>query len=286
MKTSWGIPLATDYLRDIDITVAHALSEDIGSGDITAGLIDTSHVSEAEVLTREQAVICGQDWVNEVFSQINPTTVLKWMIQDGDQVPADTVLCRIHGKTQSLLTAERTALNFLQTLSATATRTNRLVQLVSHTDVNLLDTRKTLPGLRLAQKYAVMTGGGQNHRIGLFDAFLIKENHIAASGSIENAIRKARRLSPGTMLEVEVENLDELRLALKSSPDRILLDNFSLADIRQAVIEAGQSVELEASGGIESDRNLIAIAETGVDYISIGALTKHCRAIDLSMLFI
>ncbi len=278
--------MATDYLRDINITVALALSEDIGSGDITAGLIDTSQVSEAEVLTREQAVICGQDWVNEVFSQIDPTAVLKWMIQDGDQVPAGTVLCRIHGKTQSLLTAERTALNFLQTLSATATRTNRLVQLVSHTDVNLLDTRKTFPGLRLAQKYAVMTGGGQNHRIGLFDAFLIKENHIAASGSIENAVRKARRLSPGTMLEVEVESLDELRLALKSSPDRILLDNFSVADIRQAVIEAGQSVELEASGDIESDRDLIEIAETGVDYISIGALTKHCRAIDLSMLFI
>ena len=278
--------MATDYLRDINITVALALSEDIGSGDITAGLIDTSQVSEAEVLTREQAVICGQDWVNEVFSQIDPTAVLKWMIQDGDQVPAGTVLCRIHGKTQSLLTAERTALNFLQTLSATATRTNSLVQLVSHTDVNLLDTRKTFPGLRLAQKYAVMTGGGQNHRIGLFDAFLIKENHIAASGSIENAVRKARRLSPGTMLEVEVESLDELRLALKSSPDRILLDNFSVADIRQAVIEAGQSVELEASGDIESDRDLIEIAETGVDYISIGALTKHCRAIDLSMLFI
>ena len=278
--------MATDYLRDINITVALALSEDIGSGDITAGLIDTSQVSEAEVLTREQAVICGQDWVNEVFSQIDPTAVLKWMIQDGDQVPAGTVLCRIHGKTQSLLTAERITLNFLQTLSATATRTNRLVQLVSHTDVNLLDTRKTFPGLRLAQKYAVMTGGGQNHRIGLFDAFLIKENHIAASGSIENAVRKARRLSPGTMLEVEVESLDELRLALKSSPDRILLDNFSVADIRQAVIEAGQSVELEASGDIESDRDLIEIAETGVDYISIGALTKHCRAIDLSMLFI
>ena len=286
MKTCWGIPLATDYLRDINITVALALSEDIGSGDITAGLIDTSQVSEAEVLTREQAVICGQVWVNEVFSQIDPTAVLKWMIQDGDQVPAGTVLCRIHGKTQSLLTAERTALNFLQTLSATATRTNSLVQLVSHTDVNLLDTRKTIPGLRLAQKYAVMTGGGHNHRIGLFDAFLIKENHIAASGSIENAVRKARRLSPGTMLEVEVESLDELRLALKSSPDRILLDNFSVADIRQAVIEAGQSVELEASGDIESDRDLIEIAETGVDYISIGALTKHCRAIDLSMLFI
>lgn len=285
-KTFWGIPLATDYLHDINITIARTLSEDIGSGDITAGLIDPSQVSDAEILTREQAVICGQDWVNEVFSQIDSTAVLKWMIQDGDQVPAGTVLCRIHGKTQSLLTAERTALNFLQTLSATATRTNRLVQLVSHTDVNLLDTRKTIPGLRLAQKYAVMTGGGQNHRIGLFDAFLIKENHIAASGSIENAVRKARRLSPGTMLEVEVENLDELRLALKSRPDRILLDNFNVADIRYAVIEAGQSVELEASGDIESDRDLIEIAETGVDFISIGALTKHCRAIDLSMLFI
>ena len=240
VKTCWGIPLATDYLRDINITVARTLSEDIGSGDITAGLIDPSQVSEAEVLTREPAVICGQDWVNEVFSQIDPATVLKWMIQDGDQVPAGTVLCRIHGKTQCLLTAERTALNFLQTLSATATRTNRMVQLVSHTDVTLLDTRKTIPGLRLAQKYAVMTGGGQNHRIGLFDAFLIKENHIVASGSIENAVRKARRLSPGTMLEVEVESLDELRLALKSRPDRVLLDNFSVADIRQAVIEASQ----------------------------------------------
>ena len=281
-----GIPLATDYLHDINITVARTLSEDIGSGDITADLIDPTQVSEAEVLTREQAVICGQAWVNEVFSQIDPATVLEWMINDGDQVPAGTVLCRIHGKTQSLLTAERTALNFLQTLSATATHTNRMVQLVSHTDVTLLDTRKTIPGLRLAQKYAVMTGGGKNHRIGLFDAFLIKENHIAASGSIENAVRKARRLSPGIMLEVEVESLNELRLALKSRPDRIMLDNFSVADIRQAVIEASQSVELEASGDIEGDRDLIEIAETGVDFISIGALTKHCRAIDLSMLFI
>ncbi len=275
-----------DYLHDVAATVESALSEDIGPGDITAGLIDTDKQSVAEVVSREQAIICGQPWVTEVFAQVDPETSITWQVADGDSVAPDTVLFGARGRTRSLLTAERTALNFLQTLSATATQTDRLVKLVSHTSVRLLDTRKTLPGLRLAQKYAVAKGGGENHRIGLFDAFLIKENHISASGSIARAVARAREASPGARLEVEVESLAQLRLALDAEPDWIMLDNFDLDDIRRAVTETNQAVKLEASGGIEADQDLIDIAETGVDYISIGALTKHCRAIDLSMLLI
>ena len=273
-----------DYFTNLDSIVKAALDEDIGSGDITAKLIDESSVSSATVITRENAVVCGRPWVDTVFSIIDAEVEINWSVEEGDLVTEGTQLFAVKGATQSLLTCERTALNFLQTLSATATETRRLSQLVAHTDVKLLDTRKTIPGLRLAQKYAVRTGGGHNHRIGLFDAFLVKENHIAASGSIAEAVSRARKLSPDARLEVEVEDIDQFRLALDSQPDWIMLDNFTVADAATAVKEAKQTIKLEASGGIEKDQDLIKIAETGVDYISIGALTKHCRAIDLSML--
>tara|TARA_B100000029_G_scaffold508408_2_gene595207 strand:- start:348 stop:1178 length:831 start_codon:yes stop_codon:yes gene_type:complete len=272
-----------DYFTNLDSIVKAALDEDIGSGDITAKLIDESSVSSATVITRENAVVCGRPWVDTVFSIIDAEVEINWSVEEGDLVTEGTQLFAVKGATQSLLTCERTALNFLQTLSATATETRRLSQLVAHTDVKLLDTRKTIPGLRLAQKYAVRTGGGHNHRIGLFDAFLVKENHIAASGSIAEAVSRARKLSPDARLEVEVEDIDQFRLALDSQPDWIMLDNFTVADVATAVKEAKQTIKLEASGGIEKDQDLIKIAETGVDYISIGALTKHCRAIDLSM---
>ena len=273
-----------DYFANLDATVKAALDEDIGSGDITAKLIDGNNISSATVITRDNAVVCGRPWVDKVFSLVDAEVEITWLVDEGDPVAKGTQLFTVQGATRSLLTCERTALNFLQTLSATATETRRLTQLVAHTGVKLLDTRKTIPGLRLAQKYSVRTGGGHNHRIGLFDAFLVKENHIAASGSIAEAVRQARKLSPYARLEIEVEDIDQLRLALHSQPDWIMLDNFTVADVAAAVKEANQAIKLEASGGIEKDHELIKIAETGVDYISIGALTKHCRAIDLSML--
>ena len=273
-----------DYFANLDATVKAALDEDIGSGDITAKLIDGNNISSATVITRDNAVVCGRPWVDKVFSLVDAEVEITWLVAEGDPVAKGTQLFTVKGATRSLLTCERTALNFLQTLSATATETRRLTQLIAHTSVKLLDTRKTIPGLRLAQKYSVRTGGGHNHRIGLFDAFLVKENHIAASGSISEAVRRARKLSPHARLEIEVEDIDQLRLALDSQPDWIMLDNFTVADVATAVKEANQAITLEASGGIEKDHELIKIAETGVDYISIGALTKHCRAIDLSML--
>ena len=273
-----------NYFANLDATVKAALDEDIGSGDITAELIDENNISSATVITRDNAVVCGRPWVDKVFSLVDAEVEITWLVDEGDPVAKGTQLFTVQGATRSLLTCERTALNFLQTLSATATETRRLAQLVAHTGVKLLDTRKTIPGLRLAQKYSVRTGGGHNHRIGLFDAFLVKENHIAASGSISEAVRRARKLSPDARLEIEVEDIDQLRLALDSQPDWIMLDNFTVADVATAVKEANQAITLEASGGIEKDHDLIKIAETGVDCISIGALTKHCRAIDLSML--
>ena len=273
-----------DYFENLDATVKAALDEDIGSGDITAELIDENNISSATVITRDNAVVCGRPWVDKVFSLVDAEVEITWLVDEGDPVAEGTQLFTVQGATRSLLTCERTALNFLQTLSATATETRRLTELVAHTGVKLLDTRKTIPGLRLAQKYSVRTGGGHNHRIGLFDAFLVKENHIAASGSISEAVRRARKLSPDARLEIEVEDIDQLRLALDSQPDWIMLDNFTVADVATAVKEANQAITLEASGGIEKDHDLIKIAETGVDCISIGALTKHCRAIDLSML--
>jgi len=264
-------------------TVAGAIMEDLGDGDITAQLIPENATAEAELICRDHAVIAGQPWAAAVFSAIDPGVVLDWKIPEGHRAKPDTVILICRGNARSILTAERTAMNFLQTLSATATATADLTQEIQHTKAALLDTRKTLPGLRLAQKYAVKLAGGENHRIGLFDAFLIKENHIVAAGGIGAAIAAARALSPAQRVEVEVETLGELAEAIKSQPDWIMLDNFSLADLKTAVQQTPATIKLEASGGIETTHDLIAIAETGVDYISMGALTKHCRAIDLSL---
>ncbi len=272
-----------DYFKDLNQTVKFALAEDVGDVDITAELIDSENTATAEVITREEAVICGQPWVDEVFRQVDPKVKIEWQINEADLVEAERPLLRVSGLARSILTAERPALNFLQTLSGTATATHRYAQLISHTNARLLDTRKTIPGLRHAQKYAVSKGGGENHRMGLYDAFLIKENHILACGSINKAINRARQLYPGRRVEVEVENLDEFHKAVDAEPDWIMLDNFPLEDMLKAVASANRGIKLEASGGIEEDDDLISIAETGVDFVSIGALTKHCQAIDLSM---
>lgn len=273
----------TDYLNDdITKTVAWALQEDIRDGDITAALIPDSEQASATIITREKATLCGIPWVNEVFRQIDPEVKLEWQVADGDAVTPNQRLVRLTGKARSLLTGERCALNFLQTLSGTATRCRYYADLVAGTGVKLLDTRKTIPGLRTAQKYAVTCGGCFNHRMGLYDAYLIKENHIAACGGIQPAVARARQQAPGKPVEVEVENFAELELALDADADTIMLDNFSLADLCKAVeINRGQA-KLEASGGV-TDQTLRAIAETGVDYISIGVLTKDFVALDLSM---
>jgi nicotinate-nucleotide pyrophosphorylase (carboxylating) len=263
-------------------TVAHSLREDIGDGDITAQLIPADKQATGRVITRERATIAGCDWVNEVFRQVDPEAVLEWRVKDGDRVGPDQVLFEMRGPARSLLTAERAALNWLQTLSGVATVCAGYADKVAHTGVRLLDTRKTLPGLRLALKYAVTCGGCFNHRIGLWDAFLIKENHIAACGSIAKAVSEAHRLAPGRPVEVETESLDELEQALSAGADIIMLDEFSLEDMRKAVALTQGRARLEASGGI-TDQTLAPVAETGVDYISIGALTKDIKAIDLSM---
>ena len=275
-------------LADLHSTVANALAEDIGDGDITAHLIPEDQTAKARVICRESAVICGTAWVTEVYRQVDERMQLNWKVKDGDRVSADQTLFEIEGPARSMLTAERAALNFLQTLSGTATISAHYASLVAGTGVKLLDTRKTIPGLRNAQKHAVSCGGGFNHRIGLYDAFLIKENHIMACGSIANAVATAKRNEPGKPVEVEVENLDEFQQALDAGADTVMLDNFSLENMRAAVArntELGKPLKLEASGGI-NDQTLLPIAETGVDYISIGLLTKDCRAIDLSMRFI
>lgn len=271
-----------DIQHLIPEAVKQALQEDVGSGDITAQLIPESQQATARVISRQAAVICGVDWVNEVFKQVDPTLSLDWQVDDGDQVKEDQVLFWAKGSARSLLTAERAALNFLQTLSATSTVSKEYADKVVGTSVKLLDTRKTIPGLRFAQKYAVTCGGCYNHRIGLFDAFLIKENHIMACGGITEAVETARNNEPGKPVEVEVESLEELNLALNAGADIIMLDNFSLEDMRKSVEITDGKAKLEASGGI-TDATLRAIAETGVDYISIGALTKHCQAVDLSL---
>lgn len=262
--------------------IARALSEDVGTGDITAQLIPANQSARARVITREAAVICGQRWVDEVFRQVDPSCHLEWLLKDGDKAEPNAVIFRAEGSARSLLTAERCALNFLQTLSGTASVARRYADLVAHTPCRILDTRKTLPGLRLAQKYAVACGGCYNHRLGLWDAFLIKENHIAACGSIDAAIDAAHAIAPGKPVEIEVETLEQLERAIQAGADIVMLDNFSMAHMREAVALANGRVKLEASGGID-DHTLVAVAETGVDYISIGSLTKHCRAIDLSM---
>ncbi|MEP4547365.1 MAG: carboxylating nicotinate-nucleotide diphosphorylase [Saccharospirillum sp.] len=271
-----------DLRQSIVANVAASLAEDVASGDINAALIAEQSEAHARVITRETAVICGVDWVNEVFHQLDPDVRLEWHVQDGDRVAANDTLVEINGKARSLLTGERAALNFLQLLSATATRAAHFVAMLEGTGVNLLDTRKTLPGLRLAQKYAVTCGGGQSHRMGLYDAFLIKENHILACGGIGAAVRAARDLAPGKAVEVETENLSELAEALEAGADVIMLDNFSLEDTRTAVATTSGRARLEASGNVNAD-TLRGIAETGVDYISMGTLTKDVTAIDLSM---
>ncbi|KGK43017.1 nicotinate-nucleotide pyrophosphorylase [Nitrincola sp. A-D6] len=266
----------------IQDNVTSALLEDVGSGDITAELIPVAHQASARVITREAAVICGVAWVDEVFRQVDPQVELHWRVKDGDRVAANTELLSLSGSARALLTGERSALNFLQTLSGTATLSAAYADKVAATGVKLLDTRKTLPGLRMAQKYAVSCGGCYNHRIGLFDAFLIKENHLMACGGITNAIQAAHQNHPGKPVEVEVETFEQLHEALQAGADIIMLDNFTPEQMREAVqINTGKA-KLEASGNI-TEATLMDFASTGVDYISIGALTKHCRAIDLSM---
>lgn len=269
------------YLEE---TVSNALKEDVGSGDVTAKLIPEDDFSLATVITREPATICGIDWFEEVFAQLDSQVFIEWDVNDGDVVTAGQQLCSLSGSTRALLTGERAALNFLQTLSGTATKAAEYAAAVAGTSVKVLDTRKTIPGLRLAQKYAVSCGGAYNHRIGLFDAILIKENHILAAGGIAEAVDAARFNSPDLMIEVEVENLHELQEALNANVNRIMLDNFDLDLLRQAVVLNNKQVELEASGNITL-ATIRAIAETGVDYISTGAITKDINAIDLSMRF-
>lgn len=262
--------------------VTAAIAEDIATGDITAELIPADEMGSARVITREKAVIAGTAWVNEVFRQIDPEVEVSWQVKDGDNVLADQTLFTLKGRSRSLLSGERAALNFLQTLSGTATIAADYAARVAGTPVRLLDTRKTIPGLRLAQKYAVTCGGCYNHRIGLYDAFLIKENHILASGGISQAISTAQTNHPGKPVEVEVESFDELKQALEAGADIIMLDNFTPGEMADAVTLVAGRAKLEASGNI-TDATLLEYAKTGVDYISIGALTKHCRAIDLSM---
>lgn len=263
---------------------AAAISEDLGAGDITANLIEPTAQSQATIICRQAAVIAGTDWCAEVFRQIDPDINLQWHVEDGQNIAADTCLCELSGTARSLLSGERAALNILQTLSATATLTHQYVNAVAHTNCQILDTRKTIPGLRIAQKYAVSCGGGTNHRIGLYDMILIKENHIIAAGSIANAINQAKALNANVKIEVEVETLDELKQAIDTGADIVLLDNMNEAMLREAVTLNQQRVKLEASGGI-SIENIGKIAETGVDYISVGLITKNIDAIDLSMRF-
>jgi nicotinate-nucleotide pyrophosphorylase (carboxylating) len=267
--------------------VSAALSEDVGPGDVTAALVPAQQQVRAHIVAREPAVLCGTQWVTETFRQLDPAIHLDWQAVDGERIATDQVLLEIAGAARPILTGERTALNFLQTLSATATAASRYVEAVAGTNCRILDTRKTLPGLRLAQKYATRCGGAQNHRIGLFDMVLIKENHIVAAGSIATAITSARRTSPGIPVEVEVESLTEFDQALAGGADIILLDELSLDDMRTAVErnrQRGSKAKLEASGSVTL-ANVREIALTGVDYISIGAITKHVQAVDLSMRF-
>jgi nicotinate-nucleotide pyrophosphorylase (carboxylating) len=268
--------------QDIKSAVKAALHEDIGDGDITALLVPAGNHAKAKVISRENAIICGQAWVNEVFAQLDLSVEVEWLVKDGDRVSENQTLFTLSGPARSLLTGERTALNFLQLLSGTATICRQYADLVEGTSVKLLDTRKTIPGLRTAQKYAVTCGGCYNHRIGLFDAFLIKENHIAACGGIAEAISAARKIAPGKPVEVEVEDMEQFDEALEGGADIIMLDNFSVADTVRAVALNRDGTKLEASGGI-SIENLQQNAATGVDFISLGKLTKDCKALDLSM---
>ncbi|OGV50484.1 MAG: nicotinate-nucleotide diphosphorylase (carboxylating) [Legionellales bacterium RIFCSPHIGHO2_12_FULL_42_9] len=273
-------PKQLDILADVII----ALKEDLGSGDVSSALISANIKAYATIITREPLLVCGIQWCTAVFKTINPGITLEWLVQEGSWIAGPTILCKIYGDAKDVLTAERTALNFLQTLSGTATKTYSYIQIIQGTSTKILDTRKTLPGLRLAQKYAVACAGGYNHRFGLYDAYLIKENHIQACGSITNAVLRARKANSKLFLEIEVQNLTEFDEAMRSKPDRILLDNFSIYDIQQAIsMNTNYNYELEASGGINL-MNIAAFAATGIHWIAIGDLTKSVRAIDLSLL--
>lgn len=267
---------------DLTEIVNRALVEDVGSGDITAQLIDENTLANAQVISRQSAILCGTAWFEEVFKQLDNRVRVTWHVQEGETVNPNQQLCQLAGPARALLTGERTALNFLQLLSGTATEVQRYVKAISGTHARILDTRKTLPGLRRAQKYAVRCGGGTNHRLGLYDAFLIKENHIMAAGSITQAITTARQLAPQLPVEVEVETLEQVQEALQAKAESLLLDNFSLPQLREAVALVQGRAKLEASGGITLD-TIRPIAETGVDFISVGTLTKEVRAVDLSM---
>ena len=271
--------ITAEYIAKL---VAQSLAEDIAGGDITAELIDADVQASGRIVTREDGILCGTAFALEAFQQIDTSCRVEWAAQDGEAITADSLICTLSGPARALLTAERTALNFLQLLSGTATTAGQYASRVAHTGVKLLDTRKTVPGLRLAQKYAVTCGGCYNHRIGLFDAFLIKENHISAAGGIAEAVATARDVAPDKPVEIEVENEVELDQALTAGADRIMLDNFTLEALCDAVAHTAGRAELEASGNV-TDETLVAIAATGVDFISIGALTKHVKALDLSM---
>jgi nicotinate-nucleotide pyrophosphorylase (carboxylating) len=273
------VPPSSDLIQ---ADVERAFAEDIGTGDATAGLLPADATASAALTCREDAVMAGTDWFNGCFRQLDPQVQIEWTVRDGDRVAAGSVICRLRGNARALVTAERSALNFLQLLSGTATSTAAHVAAVAGTGVRVLDTRKTVPGLRLAQKYAVRCGGGHNHRVGLYDAILVKENHIIAAGSIKAAAEAARRLHPKLLLEIEVENLDELQQALDAGADRIMLDNFTLPLMREAVTLAKGRAELEISGNVDLS-TIGEYASTGVDFISVGALTKHVRAVDLSL---
>ena len=273
--------------KDLGDQVAAALREDVGTGDVTARLVPDKQLARGRVITREEAVVCGQPWVDETFRRLDPSIQIRWHASDGDRVRANQVVFEIHGPARAVLTGERTSLNFLQMLSGVATQTRAFVDAVAGTGCTIIDTRKTLPGLRTAQKYAVRCGGAQNHRIGLFDMVLIKENHIAAAGSIASAIAAGKRASSGLKIEVEVESLAGLDEALSAGPDIVLLDNFNNADMAKAVKTTRArttTVKLEASGNVTLD-TVRSIADTGVDYISVGSLTKHVHATDLSTRF-
>jgi len=271
---------------EIQRQVELALREDVGPGDLTAALVPADEQTVARVISREQAVVAGCEWFDEVFRQLDADILVEWSVADGDRVTDNQLLCTISGNAAPILTGERTALNFLQTLSAVATRTRCYVDAVNPLPVNILDTRKTIPGLRLAQKYAVTCGGGVNHRVGLYDAVLIKENHILAAGSISEALQQARAQTPAnTEIEIEVESLDEMKQALDAGARRLLLDNFSLKQLREAVELNQRRARLEASGNVNL-QTVRSIAETGVDDISVGELTKHVEAVDLSMRFV
>jgi len=280
-----------DPIRDrpdpalIEFQARAALAEDVGEGDLTASFLPADRLGRAELITRESAILCGAPWFEAIFQGLDPGVRIHWDVVDGESVTPGRRLCVLEGSARALLTGERAAMNYVQTLSGTATLTRRYAEAVAGLPVRVLDTRKTLPGLRLQQKYAVRCGGGHNHRLGLFDAILIKENHILAAGSIPAALEAARTLHPGVPVEIEVESLDELEIALDAGAPVVLLDNFALDDLRRAVAMTAGRAQLEASGGISLE-TIRAVAETGVDRISVGALTKDVRAVDLSMRFL